>query len=625
MTTAAPAEKFETWAIVELMGHAHIAGKVSEETRFGTVLMRVDVPAVETNAAFTKYFGGSSIYSVSPCDEATVLRYLKSYSPKPISIYVPQPQNTAAQLPVATVDREAFFRDSAIPTHIREDDFEDDDDFGTSDDDGEYYEDDFDDDFEDDEDYDPQYDFDEDDFVIREGEEPLPGTDEDTALDILEAAYPDAESAANNIQTALGPLPSAFTPASSAAAQNEADILAKAWATITPEEFHEALDAVVEGIITPDNSEAEHPHGMMPNPTGDSAEVGENSLSLYEDAKTEENSEESAQFADDVTLPTTPIDMKNLEIVQVVRIERQSTKDSKSPSWEMSCSDGKKFWVFQHKEAERNTWVFFRDAGYENFLQSMKYGDVQRWQKHPIEVTIYKDGGFYKPSIVTTRNVLAKPDSYHDFWPQRRIDVVRKARDIKKGIVIDVESTGTGLGDVITELACENIDTGETWTTLVKPSDPNAVNIPSAASGKKPVDINGITAEMLKDAPSIKDIAEQIYFWTENQILIGHQVDFDIRLLNQSLKAAGLDEIKPKDTICTMHELMDIFVGDPFGDGRFRWQGLQDSAFFLGIMPNLAHRALADVRTTIKIIKGLATLEFSAKPDKDYFTKDLPF
>lgn len=29
-------EKFETWAIVELMGHVKLAGRLTEEERFGT-------------------------------------------------------------------------------------------------------------------------------------------------------------------------------------------------------------------------------------------------------------------------------------------------------------------------------------------------------------------------------------------------------------------------------------------------------------------------------------------------------------------------------------------------------------------------------------------------------------
>ena len=68
--TEQPKEKpLDTWAIVELMGHRRLAGKCSEEIRCGTVLLRVDVPGPELDQYVTQYYGGSSIYCLSPCSE----------------------------------------------------------------------------------------------------------------------------------------------------------------------------------------------------------------------------------------------------------------------------------------------------------------------------------------------------------------------------------------------------------------------------------------------------------------------------------------------------------------------------------------------------------------------------
>jgi hypothetical protein len=72
MSAAPEATKqtFEKWAVVEVMGHLQLAGKVSEENLFGTVLMRVDVPdETQADGFYTRYFGGSSIYSLTPCTE----------------------------------------------------------------------------------------------------------------------------------------------------------------------------------------------------------------------------------------------------------------------------------------------------------------------------------------------------------------------------------------------------------------------------------------------------------------------------------------------------------------------------------------------------------------------------
>ena len=86
-----------TWAIVELMGHQKIAGKVSEETRLGTVLLRVDVPEIEGCGAFTRYFGGSAVYGITPTDEPTVMEFLQWHRPKPVQAYFPS-SNSASRL-----------------------------------------------------------------------------------------------------------------------------------------------------------------------------------------------------------------------------------------------------------------------------------------------------------------------------------------------------------------------------------------------------------------------------------------------------------------------------------------------------------------------------------------------
>ncbi|RYX84259.1 hypothetical protein EON83_11225 [bacterium] len=60
------------WAIVELMGHVRLVGRISEETRFGTVLGRIDVP--DGDGFKTTYFGGQSIYRITPIAEEMARR-----------------------------------------------------------------------------------------------------------------------------------------------------------------------------------------------------------------------------------------------------------------------------------------------------------------------------------------------------------------------------------------------------------------------------------------------------------------------------------------------------------------------------------------------------------------------
>jgi len=77
----------QLYAVVELFGHARIAGAINEQAFGGTAFIRVDVPAVTVResefrngervvsireiAAHTRSFGAAAIYSINWCDEAT--------------------------------------------------------------------------------------------------------------------------------------------------------------------------------------------------------------------------------------------------------------------------------------------------------------------------------------------------------------------------------------------------------------------------------------------------------------------------------------------------------------------------------------------------------------------------
>lgn len=79
----APAEDSATeeYAIVEVFGHRKHAGRVYEVEKFGTKLLRVDIPTGGdfANGFTTHFYSGASIFSFSPCDLATVLKANKPY------------------------------------------------------------------------------------------------------------------------------------------------------------------------------------------------------------------------------------------------------------------------------------------------------------------------------------------------------------------------------------------------------------------------------------------------------------------------------------------------------------------------------------------------------------------
>lgn len=89
--TMTSADAYEGWAIVELMGHRVIAGRVSEESQYGAAMLRVDVPGNDDSTCITQFYGGSAIYALTPCDEAAAREVLRRrYNlPDPVRLSLP--------------------------------------------------------------------------------------------------------------------------------------------------------------------------------------------------------------------------------------------------------------------------------------------------------------------------------------------------------------------------------------------------------------------------------------------------------------------------------------------------------------------------------------------------------
>lgn len=79
--------KFESWAIVEIMGHVKLAGMATTQTFGDTVLLRIDVPETDKQPAHTVMYGMKSIYSLKPCDEHTARLHAEVLNVNPITEY----------------------------------------------------------------------------------------------------------------------------------------------------------------------------------------------------------------------------------------------------------------------------------------------------------------------------------------------------------------------------------------------------------------------------------------------------------------------------------------------------------------------------------------------------------
>jgi hypothetical protein len=83
----------QTWAIVEVKGFYKAAGLVTEESHFGTVMCRLDIPESNGNPARTEFIGGTSIHKLTPCTEEVARLVLARTAPAQIVPYaLPRPQ-----------------------------------------------------------------------------------------------------------------------------------------------------------------------------------------------------------------------------------------------------------------------------------------------------------------------------------------------------------------------------------------------------------------------------------------------------------------------------------------------------------------------------------------------------
>ena len=86
MSDATVSSGFGAWAVLELMGHVKIAGYVTEEKLFGVELGRIDIP-VDDKKSITQYFGGSSVYRITPITEDVARAFAARNQPRPIYTY----------------------------------------------------------------------------------------------------------------------------------------------------------------------------------------------------------------------------------------------------------------------------------------------------------------------------------------------------------------------------------------------------------------------------------------------------------------------------------------------------------------------------------------------------------
>lgn len=186
--------------------------------------------------------------------------------------------------------------------------------------------------------------------------------------------------------------------------------------------------------------------------------------------------------------------------------------------------------------------------------------------------------------------------------------------------VLDLETTGFSFRtEKITEVGIMKVKNGEVideFSCFVNPEKP----IP-----QRVVEVTNITDDMVKDAETIDKVMPKILEFVGDSVLVAHNADFDIGFLKYNAQNLGL---KLENTyLDTLRLAKDLFPD-------YKKYKLGKIAENLGIKVEVAHRALDDVDTTVKVLnvmlkmlkdKGVETLDDITKKvagDADF--KKLP-
>jgi DNA polymerase III epsilon subunit family exonuclease len=162
---------------------------------------------------------------------------------------------------------------------------------------------------------------------------------------------------------------------------------------------------------------------------------------------------------------------------------------------------------------------------------------------------------------------------------------------------VDVETTGAScdLGDRVIELGIARVEDGRVVASYQQLIDPRRSLSPGIVA------LTGITPQMLAGQPSFADALPEALPLLEGAMVAGHNVGFDLSFLRGEWRRSG------RELGSDLGE--GTYVLDTVRMARRRFgrggNGLQVLSRRLGIAPTAAHRALADVMTTLGVFERL--------------------
>lgn len=168
----------------------------------------------------------------------------------------------------------------------------------------------------------------------------------------------------------------------------------------------------------------------------------------------------------------------------------------------------------------------------------------------------------------------------------------------QKPLYLDTETTGTGPHAEIVEISIVDHDGTPLLDTLVRPR--GAVE----AEARR---VHGISDAMLQDAPPWEQVWPQVKSILQGQHVGIYNLDFDLRLMQQSCQRSGLPWRPPQASFfCIMRLYAQFYAQWDPRRRSYRWQSLDNARAQCGLnIPN-SHRALDDTLLARAVLHYMA-------------------
>jgi len=169
-------------------------------------------------------------------------------------------------------------------------------------------------------------------------------------------------------------------------------------------------------------------------------------------------------------------------------------------------------------------------------------------------------------------------------------------------VCLDCETTGTDIyNDRVIEFSAVrfSLEGGEikSFDTLINPG----IAIPKVSS-----DVHHISDEMVAVSPSIAAVFDRIVKFVGDDIIVGHNINFDIGIINAEAERLGPGAKTLSNRVIDTLRLAHRYSGGPLSNT------LESLVQYFNVEEQgAAHRAMADVKANVEVFRHL-TVEFNA-------------